>query len=41
MNVAVAGVTTKSGISTVIEIDKFSRLGMVVKGDLLGKALSL
>ena len=25
MNVAVAGVTTKSGISTVIEIGKFSR----------------
>ena len=31
VNVAVAGVTTKSGISTVIEIGKFSRLGRLLR----------
>lgn len=30
VNVTVAGVTTKSGISTVIEISKFSRLGRLL-----------
>ena len=31
VNVAVAGVTTKSGVSTVIEIGKFSRLGRLLR----------
>ena len=31
MNVAVAGVTTKSGISTVFEIGKFSRLERLLR----------
>ena len=31
VNVAVAGVTTKSGISTVIEIGKFGRLGRLLR----------
>ena len=31
MNVAVAGVTTKSGVSIVIKIGKFSRLGRLLR----------
>lgn len=31
VNVAVAGVTTTSGISTVIEISKYSRLGRLLR----------
>ena len=41
VNVAVAGVTTKSGISIVIEIRKFSRLGRLLRVTSWGKRFLL